>query len=196
MKTFNKILAFGALACGSLAMSATASAALVQCDDPVAEGDSRYMVLSDMVNGPATCHLTASGNDSNQDPWQNWDLLWKIEFDPAQVEGPGPDPFVTFTGGQNTTGSVSLIDGLTDHYLVFKFGEGKGDPDVFSFELNGMTYANWELLAIDDDATLNNLSHVSVYGPPPTTVPEPTTLALLGLGLLGLGYRARRHQAA
>ena len=193
MKTFNKILAFGAVALGALAMSATASAAVVQCDDP-APDNGRYMVLSDMVGGPATCHLTASGNDSNQDPWQNWDLLWKIEFGTG-TEGSGPDPFVDFTGGDATSGSLSLIAGLTDHYLVFKFGSGGGDPDVFSFHINGMTFANWEKLATGD-GSLNGLSHVSVYGLPPTTVPAPGTLALLGLGLLGLGIRARRRQAA
>lgn len=43
------------------------------------------------------------------------------------------------------------------------------------------------------------ISHIRVINdpntPPPTSVPEPTTLTLLGLGLLALGFARRRKQA-
>lgn len=44
-----------------------------------------------------------------------------------------------------------------------------------------------------DDAERTRISHLSLYGPLPTTVSEPGTLALLGMGLVGFGLARRRR---
>jgi len=39
---------------------------------------------------------------------------------------------------------------------------------------------------------VDSLSHTSAYNPVTTSVPEPCTLALLGIGLLAIGFVRRR----
>jgi hypothetical protein len=79
-------------------------------------------------------------------------------------------------------------------YLLVK--DGAAQPGWYLFNLTAL---GW-----DGKATLNlsgfwagvsgSISHVSLYGSRGTEVPEPATLALLGMGLVGFGLARRRRK--
>ena len=191
MKTLNKILAFGAVALGALAMSAAVNAAPTSLT--CVEGEDRTVTLDyDDADATVSCGLTGSTPPAEGQFFTGlgYTELEKIDFTGNNYTDSGT--YITYISGlDGTDGEVSLIDGLVDALLVFKFGSGGISPDYISFYVSGNLSALW---SVDPDQQA--LSHVTLYGTPPTDVPEPTTLALLGLGLVAVGYRARRRQQA
>ena len=86
------------------------------------------------------------------------------------------------TSGDRTT----LTPGTSETYQwVLTF---TGDnPGVYTFPIYGM---------LDGKILGTELDRITVLrgGTPPPEIPEPTTFALLGLGLLGVGFAARRRK--
>jgi hypothetical protein len=121
-------------------------------------------------------------------------------------------PDITFTGGQpngltKADGSFLGVDfgtgGFTG-YVLTKYDADKGGDLVWYLNnVTGVydlqqTYGN---CGNPNDPAGCGMSHLSVFktgggGGPPQEIPEPSSIALVGLAMLGLGVARRRSAAA
>ena len=78
--------------------------------------------------------------------------------------------------------------------IGFKFGTGNRGDNWFVFQLDQNTSTGfWGF--VNSVHRGGGLSHIELYGSGGRSVPEPGTLALLGLGLFGIGLARRRKRA-
>jgi hypothetical protein len=93
-------------------------------------------------------------------------------------------------GGTSGSWSINDVNNMFDDFDFFVIGL-KPDGGFGFFLVGGNTSGTW--------STSHGLSHAILYGiqtgTPPNETPEPQSLALIGLGLLGLMFVSRRRRA-
>lgn len=111
-----------------------------------------------------------------------------------------PNPFNINYTQDGSTGTWSFDSSFWDSYanaaLGFKFGTGNQPDEWFVFSLvNGVSSGSWAFFQGESFKPRGGgLSHVNLYFKDAVSVPEPGTLGLLGLGILGLLTVRRKLQ--
>ncbi len=151
-----------------------------------------YMLGGTDVGGLDSIIGTASlGNssDAQEEAWVESVLGFNVTF---EYKNDGAFSWNIVDG--ETDVYAQLLDSDPEFYLV-KLGGGNflGDTHVLYDNAASLSYAVIDLLALGQGATIDiaRVSHISEFNG--TSVPEPGTLALFGLGLLGLMVAARRQ---
>ena len=193
MKHLKTLAAVTTLGVALFALSAPASAAPVFC-----AGESatlNYMSIDDsqvsacLLSGAGAGQAGNIGQAAQHDPFLN-------SAAGAGYTNVSADYVLSFNAGAGTWSfSASAWDDYAELAIGFKFGTGGHPDEWFVYSLQDLV-SSGDFDFFNIGGTGGGLSHIVLYAGEERTVPEPGTLALLGLGLAGMGFATRRRRKA
>jgi hypothetical protein len=134
-----------------------------------------------------------------------FELLYKHDFDDNEESGLFATSYDTTYFGDPNDANVTYVGGASIScgtcWLVAK--DGAANPGWYGWDLEALNWNGTDELQISDlFLGIGAISHVAIWGGENGgggdggTIPEPASLALFGVGLLGGMYRLRQRRAA
>lgn len=147
--------------------------------------------------GPSNCEPGCI-NDLFGTSFTNNDdgLLYKAEFDGGVEEGDFAGSYEMTWALDATGGTLSWLEDTSfivcgECYVAVK--DGAIDPRYYFFDISDDWNGTDDLVFSGFWSEGNgSISHISIWGNTAVEVPEPSTLGLLGLGLMGVAYSRKR----
>ena len=189
MKTFPNLL----LMCLLGAVTANSNATVISFSDPTGDHtgmvDVTQMSLDFDASGDYSIDITASASAPFTGAFRININLWN-----ATLNEFFQSTFHDFDLGMsqtsiNLTGNSGIItDWLPGHAIATTTLNGLGNPPGSTFFRSSVADLPFQSTCVAED--------IIGYDGCRTSIPEPTTLALMGLGLAGIGYRRRHSKRA
>lgn len=181
------------------ALVASAAFALPAQASPVPVDLNNCSATADITPDADACdgyfsNLNTDGNEADTLFLANVLNQWGLSLDPEYKDDNTSKGTSTTSLFDAYAGRIDLLAPISGAFAIgIKAGNFLG---LYYFDatrsFGAGDYFTFTIPSMEEGKNPPGLSHVSIFGGGGTTVPEPTTLALLGLGLAGLGLSRRR----